>query len=74
MHAPQRIARIGVALQSVWCANPHLSFGQLNEKVEDVAWPQLEAATMRSYSARWMNLPDAYLESALAECARKGAL
>ena len=74
MNDPARIGRIAVGLQSLWSAHPHLTFGQLVEKVEDVAWAQLEAATMRSYSARLMNLPDVFLESALVECSKKGTL
>lgn len=65
MSDASRHARIADKLHRVWVARQHLTFGQLMEQIEDEAWRQLEAATMREFSARWMHLPDQFLEQAL---------
>jgi hypothetical protein len=68
---PTRIPKICAMLQSLWVANPNLSFGQLIESVESLAWDG--PFPNRDFSARLMNLPDEWLEHAL-NLAAKGPI
>ncbi len=60
-----RITRISSKLTACWSANPDLRFGQLLEFIENVSWRELEKAHQREFSARWLYLPDEFLEKGL---------
>jgi hypothetical protein len=55
-------------IAKIWRRNPQLSFGQLVEQIEDVAWDLYEVEMRKRYfSRRLMNLPDFFLLKALAQ-------
>ena len=63
---PFRIKRVSLKLEQAWAASPNMSFGQLIEAVESLAWDHYyRAMPVRYFSARLMNLDDATLEAGL---------
>lgn len=62
LNSADKVSRMLAKLEVLWRLNPNLRFGELIEKIEDVAW---EFKGIRYCSARLMNIEDENMEVAI---------
>lgn len=57
--------QILIKLKQAWTLTPELTFGQLVESVENIAWDMFQKISQREFSMRLLHLPDNFFEAAL---------